>query len=275
MVAQIYASSIVKKLSGAIAFAVFAGVSTPSYAGTIFLSGDSNIVNPLVGLGVVGIDTGNQRFFTNILQGGTRVVVDGDISSLARSSSSGKNFDGDINSFYNSLPGVTSSIVTGTITPSDISGANLFVSLVPARSFTTVELQSLSNFLESGNSLLFLGENSNFSSENSIINNELNALGSNLRIVNDLFDSGFNTAVGSQIASNSFTTGVTTFTYAAPSRVSVVTGGTNLFFGLNGEAFVAYEANKTAIPEPSSTPGILAFGAVLGAGVALKRQLKK
>jgi hypothetical protein len=278
MIAQTDALSLLKKFSAAIVFTIFGSISLPAYAGTIFLSGDVSIVNPLVGSGGTGIDTGNQKFFTNILQGGNRVVVDGDISSFVRSTFSSSNIDRDLNSFYNSLPGVTSSIVTGTITFDVISNANLFVSLVPAQSYTTAELQSLRNFLDNGNSIFFLGDNNNLTSENSIINDELTALGSNLRIINDNFDAGFNTATGSQIASDSFTTGITTFTYAAPSRVSTVTGGENLFFGTNREAFVAYErteTTQTTVPEPSFTFSLLVLGTTLSTNVLLKNFLKK
>ena len=50
-----------------------------------------------------------------------------------------------------------------------------------------------------------------------------------MRIINDLFDATFHTATGSQIAVDSFTAGATTFTYAAPSQVAMVDGGTFLF----------------------------------------------
>ncbi|MBD2505397.1 P-loop NTPase family protein [Anabaena azotica] len=243
------------------------GVSVPSYAGTIFLSGDTNIVNPLVGSFDTPVDPGNVQFFTNILQNGTNVVV----QSSNSGSSSVANAEFEFNSFYNSLPGVTSTIVSDPITESVLSDADLFISFLPDESFTAAEIESLSDFLNNGGSIFFLGENSNFPDENARINTALEGLGSNLRIVNDLFDSGFNTATGSQIASNPFTVGVNTFTYAAPSEVSTVSGGISLFFGTTGQTFLAVE-NTTPVSEPSNVGGTVIL-AVLS-GWLIKRQLK-
>lgn len=244
--------------SAALAF----GVGTPSYAGTVFLSGDTNVVNPLVGSFGVAVDPGNQQFFTNILQGGTNVVVQSsfDVGSVADA-------EFDFNSFYNSLSGVTSTIIDGSITPSVLSGADLLISFLPDDSFTAAEIGSLGDFLNNDGSIFFLGENGAFSQENARINEVLAELGSSLRITNDIFVSGFDTATGSQIASNPFTVGVSTFTYAAPSEVATVSGGTSLFFATTGQAFLAVET--VPVPEPINVTGLL----VLGLGWLLKRQM--
>jgi hypothetical protein len=89
-------------------------------------------------------------------------------------------------------------------------------------------------------------------------------------VPNTAFDPGsFTTATGSQIATDTLTTGVSTFSYTAPSEVSTISGGTTLFFGTGGQPFVAYEA--TAVPEPST---LLLFGTgLVGIGV-FRRKFK-
>ena len=218
-------------------------------AGIILVSGDSNIANALTGA-FGGELVGNKTFFRNVLQGGTtvRVLQSTSIGSVGVS-------DTDIVTFYNTVPGVTSSLITGTVTPATLAGANLFVSAVPDDAFAASEVAALSGFVSGGGTIFFLGENSDpaFAVANASINSALASLGSRMSIVPELFGQGFNDATGSQIAADPFTAGVTSFRFAAPSRVS---GGTNLLFGAEQQPFITYE---TVIPEPT-TVALLAIG---------------
>ena len=228
---------------------------------TIFVSGDTNIGNPLTGSFGVTVDPGNRRFFTNILGTGTNVAI------LDHSQGGSVDYvPGDINTHYN-LTGATSNILSaGTvITAAELSGIDLFISVLPDDDFTAAEIAAMSSFLLGGGDIFFLGENSNFTAQNARINNALIGLGSSLQIVNDIFDSGFHTATGSQIATDLYTAGVTTFTYAAPSQVPVVTGGTTLFFGEGGQPFVTYEV----IPVPGAV--LLGLLGLSVAGVKLRK----
>lgn len=241
---SLFSSSIVVMLIVFIANPVYAYM-------TVIVSGDSNITNPMFGTQGSSYDPGNEQFFSNVLGAGTSVAVFEGITNW--------NFDEEINTYYNSLSGVSSSLHSGTVTAAQLTGVDLLVSVLPDDNFTASEIAVMTGFLYGGGDIFFLGENSNFTSENARINNALTGLGSSLQIVNDIFDSGFHTATGSQIASDPYTAGVSTFTYAAPSQVPLVSGGTTLFYGTGEEPFVAYEV----VP----VPGAILLG-ILGLSVA-------
>ena len=236
------------------AFAVLTlTVSSAQADMTLIVSGDSNISKPL-DPDVAVFDAGNQRFFSNVLGAGTNIaVLQGDITS----------FDDDINDYYNSLSGVSSSIFSGTVT--SLSGVDLFVAMLPVDDFTTSEIAVMSSFLYGGGDIFFLGENDSFTTQNARINNALTALGSSLQIVNDLFDAGWHTATGSQIASDPYTEGVSTFRYGGTSAVSVASGGTSLFYGTGGQSFVAYEV----VPVPGAV--LLGMLGLSVAGIKLRK----
>lgn len=188
---------------------------------TLFVSGDSNIANPLTGnFPLADEDAGNKQFFSNILQGGSSVAL------LQNSATGSAGYAvPDIDEYYQSI-GVSTSIISGNVTFADLSVVDLFFVVLPDNDLTPSEIVAMHAFLASGGDIFFLGENSNFPNENARINNALTGLGSSLSIVNDLFDSGFNHQA--QIASDPYTAGVSTFSYGAPSSIS---GGTTLFYG--------------------------------------------
>jgi hypothetical protein len=214
--------------------------ASPSKA-DLFVSGDSNVIDPLTGIhnGVPGIDTGNQQFFRNILGGGNSVAV------LQSGTAYGSLFVSDVNQFYNGISGKSSTVIAGTI--SSLAGYNLLVAPLPDHAFTSSEITVLKNFLNGGNSIFFLGENNDgvFTAANANITSDLAALGSSMQIVPNLFDSDWHTATGSHIATNPYTSGVSHLSYAAPSSVS---GGNYLYFGTGGQPMITY----AAVPEPSS-----------------------
>jgi hypothetical protein len=98
-------------------------------AGLIVVSGDENITDALVGNGTA-VNPGNQRFFTNVLGGGTRVDVQGTDSIGVDTPLA------NINSFYNTIGGVVSTIQSSPVTGSSLSGINLFISAIPASPFS-------------------------------------------------------------------------------------------------------------------------------------------
>ncbi len=234
-------------------------IINPVYA-DLFVSGDGNITNPLTGAWMGYVDVGNQQFFSNVLRTGSTVAI---LNADIAEGGSGDYFISDIDTYYNSLSGVISFVFSGTVTSAQLSGVDLFVVVLPDDDFTTSEIDVMTHFLAGGGSIFFLGENSNVPHYNSRINGALDGLGSSLRIINDLFDSGFHTATGTQIASDPYTANVSTFTYAAPSEVSVVSGGTPLFYGTNGTIFLAYETTSVPVNidiKPGSYPNSINLG---------------
>jgi hypothetical protein len=229
----------------------------PAYAAPIFLlSGDANVTNALNGTFEAPIDPGNQRFFSNILQGGNSVLVQ-----------TTTNFPevvwgNAVNGFYNST-GISSTLTTSPVADADLAHVNLFVSIAPD-AFSATELSALTNFLNGGGSVFFLGDNSGIAGpQNMVINSELAALGSNLAIALDLSEGcadNFHQLSGSEIANDPLTAGVSTFTCAAGSAVysrNILGGSTVLFTEFNGNSLVIYEPYGTPqmpVPEPTPIP---------------------
>ncbi len=157
---------------------------------------------------------------------------------------------------------MSSTLYTGTVDATVLSGKDLFVAPMPDDAFTAGEISALSSFLAAGHSIFLLGEWNGFqTARTGYVNNLLTGLGSGMSITLAALDLGYHTATDGQIAADPFTLGVSSFSYAA---TSVVNGGTDLFFTQStvalGQPFVAYEG-KAAVPEPST---IL----LLGSGLA-------
>jgi len=198
-------------------------------AGTIFVSGD---LTP----GFYVNDEDNGQFFTNILQDGTSVVV----QSMSVLSS-----DEILDTFYDGLPGVVSSLIDAPIANS-LTGADLFISVLPETAYSATDIAAMQDFLLEGGSIAFLGEFTPISANayeanNARINAALAGLGSPLRILSVGFDGSgpsIPIATGSQIADDPFTAGVASFKYGSTAEVA---GGTPILFTKTGEPFFAYE----------------------------------
>ena len=226
----------------------------------ILVAGDTNLVGAINGsYGPFPDD--NHTFFANALEGGhsVKIFTGGDTI---------------LNTFYNSQPGVTSSFLTGAVTPSSLTGVNLFIVELPQTSFSTSEIAAMKNFSRAGNTLFFIGEHGQYDpAADQRINSALTALGSSLQLSLSVDDGGANIATVSdgQILANPLTSGVGSFVYGG-FGVSGIIGGQGLFLEKNLKTpFVAIEKNAT-VPEPSSLALCLAIG-VTGVGLFLRRRI--
>lgn len=224
-------------------------MSTSSIAGVIVASGDSNTTDSIT----PGDDEAN--FLTNILGGGNTVAV---LDFTNGSFGSASDTDTEVNDFYNSLPGVSSSIVGGTVTGASLSGVDLFVAPTPDDNFSAAEVASLFGFLNNDGTIFFLGENSAsvFATANAAINQALSDLGSVLTLV-----PSSQSLSGGTIFPDPFTAGVTTgLRFAAGSEIS---GGQTLAANANGVGLIARDdvGGVVAVPEPA-TLGLVIVGLV-------------
>lgn len=246
------------------AAAAIMGMAAAPASAAIIVSGDANIGNGIDNS--VGAPTNaNGQFFQQILGTGTNVVVLGPSSSISGSGafSFGASATA-INTFYDNLAGVTSTLVndSGAVTAGLLSGVNLLVAVIPD-AFSAAEISVLANFMNSGGSVFFLGDNSNFAATNTAINSALSALGSSLSIQNDIMNPAWTYAFS---AGDTFAAGIPSFVYNAASRVA---GGSAAFRTAAGDVFVAVDR-----PLDTPLPGAvwLFLAGIAGLTVANRKQ---
>lgn len=130
-----------------------------------------------------------------------------------------------INNFYSSLVGHSSSVASGQLDTVSLAATNLLWATQPADSYSVAELNTMASFLANGGRIAFMGEHGGYSPNQNIrINAALAFLGSTIQIVNTALDSGFRSAsvADGQILSHALTSGVNTYQYAmfAPLAIS-------------------------------------------------------
>ena len=84
-----------------VGFTLALAISVPAAQASIIVSADSNIINPLIP--GPNFNAGNQVFFTNVLGSGDTVGI--------RQEGGGSGLDSMAEQFFDSLPGVTASLI--------------------------------------------------------------------------------------------------------------------------------------------------------------------
>jgi hypothetical protein len=225
----------------AVFLALTFGLLSTTSSATIIASGDITPGFSALDAAPGPATPGNVQFFTNVLGAGTQVaVLDTSLNSFIGTELSG---------FYNSLAGVSSTLLSGAFTATDLAGVDLFLAPAPDNAFSAAEITAMSGLLASDGTLFMMGESVLPVANINDANSALAALGSALVIGTTNFDIGAQIATGAQIAAHPLTTGVTAFNYGGTGEV---TGGTSLFFtSQSGVAFVQVEG-FTAVPEPTT-----------------------
>jgi hypothetical protein len=234
--------------------------ATPAPGQNVIVSGDVTPIFYLTDTPPNNSTPGNRQFFTNILDGGTSVRV--------RTTTFNNFAAPEANEFYNSLPGVSSSLFTGEVTPAQLAGADLLVMPFLNAELTTAETTAVAAFLNGGGDLFVTGEASviaNGNLGNSFVNALLADLGIAMNLVNSTFDTGSQVATGSQIVAHPLTAGVTAFSYGGTASVE---GGQPLFRTIDLTPFISVGQ----IPEPMT--GSIAL-ILLGATATQRRYRRR
>jgi hypothetical protein len=257
MIAQELMLHETARRTGAIVLALLA-VQGTAHAGLIVVAGDTTPVFSLTDTTPNPAAAGNQQFFSNVLGSGTSVLVQG---------ASANPFAGaEINEFYNTLTGVTSTLLDAgaTLTATDLAGRDLFLAAEPD-AFTAGEIAAIGAFVGSGGSLYLMGDGV-LLSLSANINALLAGIGSSLSLGSTEFDLGDQTATGAEIPANALTSGVLSFDYGSTVLVS---GGTPLFLTNDLQPFVAVEGAPGTVPEPATV--LLFSAALVAAGIRARR----
>jgi len=150
-----------------------------------------------------------------------------------------------INGFYNSLPGVSSTVLSGTLDTVDLTGIKLLWAVQPADSYTAAEINTMSTFLANGGRIAFMGEHGQYApNENARITAAIADLGGHISINTDYPDPGFHdaTVANGQILSHSLTQGVNTYNYACFASLNISGAAEKLMLGSNlSDVMMAYE----------------------------------
>lgn len=134
---------------------------------------------------------------------------------------------GQLNTYYNGLAGVTSSLLNSStpLTSSLFSGIDLFVAAPPQNPYSAAELSEIGSFINGGGTAFLMGENNGFPTSNNAVNAVASAIGSSLSItpaaLSPASGCGIGTSTGATLVGSTMA-GVGAFTWGCGS---IVNGG--------------------------------------------------
>jgi hypothetical protein len=234
--------------------AAFAVAPRVAQAGLLVVVSDLNVTRNSI-VNIPGFnDPGNRAFFSNVLGGGTNVLFSRALHAHSV----------DLDTYYEGLAGVTTTVSNAPVDSSLLSGVDLMVvapGFSTALDYTAAEVLALATYLDGGGKILMVAEGDPDPVLDSY-NDFLDGLGSSIDIGNPRISD----RVLHGIAADPLTAGVSTFSFIA---YNPLTGGTSLVTGDEGTTLVAVEGAATGVSEPSAAL-LLVFG-IAGLGVARRK----
>lgn len=171
-------------------------------------------------------------FFSWVSQGASIQVL----SSIKGGAIANGDADDDLNTFYNNA-GMTSSLTDAEVTFSALVDVDLLVAILPDDPFSNSEIDAMSNYVQNGGRILFIGEQHGFAAnENESINRALNGIGSKMSLGTSSVDSGFNNLSSSQIYPHPLTANVDMINYGNVNSIQGIPAGGELFKAKNSNA---------------------------------------
>jgi hypothetical protein len=142
-----------------------------------------------------------------------------------------------------------SSISDTTTWPSSLDTYRVLFLVLSTTSYTSAQLAQIDAFVDSGGIVVFLADNSGYSSvPGTVFNAVASYMGLSTRFVASTYDGGCY-FWGTAMATHPLTSGVSSLAYACTSHVTPGSGATSLYRGSSSQIFAVYEGGAVFVAD--------------------------